>query len=39
VPACRFYEARGFALEAIDPLAYPELPKEIQFLWYKDVGG
>lgn len=31
-PACRFYKARGFALEAIDPLAYPDLPQEIQFL-------
>ena len=38
-PACRFYEARGFELEAIDPLAYPDLPQEIQFLWYKDIVG
>jgi GNAT superfamily N-acetyltransferase len=38
-PACRFYAARGFTLDAVNPLAYPELPQEIQFLWYKGIGG
>jgi len=33
VPACRFYAMQGFELFSIDPLAYPELPDEIQLLW------
>jgi GNAT superfamily N-acetyltransferase len=35
VPACRFYERNGFELRSADPQAYPELPHEIQLLWYK----
>jgi ribosomal protein S18 acetylase RimI-like enzyme len=35
VRACRFYERQGCTLRAIDRSAYPELPDEIQMLWYK----
>ncbi len=35
VPACRFYRSRGFTLRDVNEGAYPELPKEIQLLWYK----
>jgi GNAT superfamily N-acetyltransferase len=37
VRACRFYERQGCRLEAIHHAAYPELPEEIQLLWYKDL--
>jgi GNAT superfamily N-acetyltransferase len=37
VPACRFYERKGCQLRAIRLAAYPELPEEIQLLWYKDL--
>jgi ribosomal protein S18 acetylase RimI-like enzyme len=37
VRACRFYERRGYQLRAIHRAAYPELPEEIQLLWYKDL--
>ncbi len=37
VPACRFYAGQGCELRAIHPDAYPELPDEVQFLWYKDL--
>jgi len=37
VPACRFYECRGFVLRAANEDAYPDFPEEIQLLWYKDV--
>jgi GNAT superfamily N-acetyltransferase len=37
VVACRFYASRGFALKTLRRLAYPELPDEIQLLWYKDL--
>jgi GNAT superfamily N-acetyltransferase len=33
--ACRFYERMGCELRAIDRLAYPSLPHEVQLLWYK----
>jgi hypothetical protein len=33
--ACRFYQRMGCELRATDPLAYPSLPHEVQFLWYK----
>ena len=39
VQACKFYEAHGFVLRVVDRLAYPELPGEIQFLWYKDLSA
>jgi GNAT superfamily N-acetyltransferase len=35
--ACRFYERLGCQLQAIDRAAYPQLPQEIQLLWYKDL--
>lgn len=35
--ACRFYERQGCQLRAIHRAAYPELPDEIQLLWYKDL--
>jgi GNAT superfamily N-acetyltransferase len=35
VPACRFYERQGCYLQASHRAAYPELPDEIQLLWYK----
>lgn len=38
VPACRFYASQGCALGAIHRFAYPELPEEVQLLWYKDLG-
>lgn len=34
-PACRFYTRHGFALQAVNRGAYPELPDETQLLWYK----
>jgi ribosomal protein S18 acetylase RimI-like enzyme len=34
VPACRFYAAQGCTLSAVDADAYPELPDEIQLIWY-----
>jgi GNAT superfamily N-acetyltransferase len=37
VPACRFYAAQGCVLGAANRLAYPELPDEIQMLWYKSL--
>jgi GNAT superfamily N-acetyltransferase len=35
VAACRFYRQMGCALGAIDRFAYPELPSEVQLLWWK----
>jgi ribosomal protein S18 acetylase RimI-like enzyme len=35
--ACGFYERQGCQLRAINRAAYPELPEEIQLLWYKDL--
>jgi GNAT superfamily N-acetyltransferase len=35
--ACRFYERQGCHLRTIHRAAYPELPDEIQLLWYKNV--
>ena len=37
VRACRFYERQGCQLRAVHRAAYPELPEEIQLLWYKDL--
>lgn len=39
VAACRFYARQGCTLGAIHRFAYPELPDEVQLLWYKDLGG
>ena len=38
VTACRFYERHGFVLRTVDHCAYPDLPGEIQLLWYKDLS-
>jgi GNAT superfamily N-acetyltransferase len=38
VPACRFYAQRGCLLQAVHRGAYPELPDEIQLLWFKDLA-
>ena len=35
VPACRFYARQGFVLGAVNRGAYPDLPHEVQLLWYK----
>ena len=35
ISACRFYAEKGCVLEAVHRNAYPELPNEIQLLWYK----
>lgn len=35
--ACALYAKCGFVLGSVDPQAYPELPDEIQMLWYKDL--
>jgi GNAT superfamily N-acetyltransferase len=35
--ACGFYARHGCELRAIHHAAYPELPEEIQLLWYKDL--
>jgi GNAT superfamily N-acetyltransferase len=35
VAACRFYQKMGCTLGGIDRFAYPELPAEIQLLWWK----
>ena len=37
VPACRFYERMGCPLRTVNYGAYPDLPHEIQLLWYKDL--
>jgi GNAT superfamily N-acetyltransferase len=37
VPACRFYAGQGCVLRAANRRAYPELPDEIQLLWYKEL--
>jgi len=37
VAACRFYAQRGCTLGAVIRGAYPELPDEIQLLWFKDL--
>ncbi len=33
--ACRFYQKMGCTLGGIDRFAYPELPGEVQLLWWK----
>ena len=37
VAACNFYASHGCQLGAIDRFAYPELPNEVQLLWYKNL--
>jgi len=38
VTACRFYARQGFVLRSARGGVYPELPEEVQLLWYKDLG-
>jgi len=37
VRACRFYERQGCQLRSINRAAYPQLPEEVQLLWYKSL--
>jgi len=37
VRACGLYARHGCELRAVHHAAYPELPEEIQLLWYKDL--
>ncbi len=37
VAACRFYARQGCTLGGIHRFAYPDLPQEIQLLWYKAI--
>ena len=37
VSACRFYARRGCTLGGIYRFAYPDLPQEVQLLWYKTI--
>ena len=37
--ACRFYQKMGCTLGAIDRFAYPELPDEVQLLWWKALAA
>lgn len=39
VAACRFYAARGCELGGIDRFAYPDLPDEVQLMWFKRLSG
>jgi GNAT superfamily N-acetyltransferase len=38
VAACHFYARQGCTLGAIHRFAYPDLPDEIQLLWYKQLA-
>lgn len=35
VPACRFYRRMGCTLGTVNRFAYPDLPDEVQLLWFK----
>jgi ribosomal protein S18 acetylase RimI-like enzyme len=35
IAACKFYARQGCTLGAINRFAYPNLPNEVQLLWYK----
>src|SRR4030095_5427330 len=37
--ACRFYMRQGCELGVINRLAYPDVPNEVQLLWYKDLSS
>jgi len=39
VPACRFYASQGCVLGSIHRFAYPDLPDEIQLIWYKELAA
>jgi GNAT superfamily N-acetyltransferase len=38
LPACRFYARQGCVLGGIDRFAYPDLPDEVQLLWYRELA-
>lgn len=38
VAACKFYERQGCELRNINRAAYPDLPNEVQMLWYKKLS-
>ncbi len=38
VPACKFYASRDCELGAVHRFAYPELPEDVQLLWYKKLS-
>jgi GNAT superfamily N-acetyltransferase len=38
VGACRFYARHGCVLRAVNRLAYPEFPEEVQLFWYEDLS-
>jgi hypothetical protein len=37
VAACRFYAHEGCVLRTVRKGAYPDLPDEVQLLWFKDL--
>ncbi len=37
VPACRFYQRMGCTLGTVNRFAYPDLPDEIQLIWFKNL--
>jgi ribosomal protein S18 acetylase RimI-like enzyme len=37
VAACRFYAHMGCSLGALNSHAYPEVPDEVQLLWYRSL--
>lgn len=39
VPACNFYQRQGCILKEINPNAYPDLPNEIQLIWYLKIDN
>jgi GNAT superfamily N-acetyltransferase len=39
VPACTFYVKQGCSLGAVNRFAYPDLPHEVQLIWYKKMPG
>lgn len=39
VAACRFYARQGCTLGAVNRFGYPELPGEVQLLWYREIGA
>jgi ribosomal protein S18 acetylase RimI-like enzyme len=38
VPACRFYAAQGYELEAVHRRAYARYPAEVQLIWQRLLG-
>jgi GNAT superfamily N-acetyltransferase len=38
VPACRLYASQDCTLGSIHRFAYPDIPEEVQLLWYRNLG-